>query len=956
MIRTLHLKLLLLGCLLMAILQMDAQGWMKKYSPDAGLAINTIYPTHDGNYLATGWNLTSTTPFQRILKVDGSGNVIWKADVDSMTSLTVSNTTQTGGLVIFGYGPADAAGYNPTHTNLLKVDSNGNKVWLRTLHPERTFVGGNGNADIDTTKDGGYICTYTAIDTASGSTNHLYVSRLDSSGNILWEHAYYLADTLPVPYSIRLCPDGGFLLVAETSTSTLLAIKLDSAGNQSWTYTPTTPSYLTAVISHDGNILLVSVPYAGGPNSIIKMDLSGNIRWSQNYTTPDGSSWYGIAERTNGTYAMLGIRGGTVDRFSLSHIDTLGNFISFRTVSTSNIGSAEPIYNMGPKAITMSHEGGYIVGGWLRDDPENYSGYMIKMDSDGIVYPSTLSGSIFSDGNNNCTKDPGEIYLSPVYLNVASMGDTFNLVTADSGYFSLGLDTGVYTLQVLPPSPYWQSSSCDQTGGQLASGSDTTILLGLTPILTSPYINITGHIGHQVICREAVYTAEYCNTGTAPFTGTVEIDVDTLLTIDSTSIQPLSVTGNQYTFHVDTLGVMQCATVEIYYTAPCSQSYFQRTTCIDAHAYQDTIVNPSPQWDRSNLDMSVHYEPSTDTITFTLKNKGTGGMSLPEGLIVIEDNVILITVPTQLPSGGQTIQQVKANGATWRATINQTPFNPYSKYTTAAIEAAGTNSTGGVSLGYITQYPYNGYTSYENNTCAEIHDSYDPNEKTVEPSGAGPNQLVDTNVTLEYSIDFQNTGTAIAYTVVVTDTLTSFLNPSTMRLEASSNPCQMSISGNLVTFTFNNIQLPDSGSNFLRSTGFVKFRINQKANNIPGTVINNKAGVYFDYNAPVITNTATVRIGSVLVTGIQNIYADKAIQISAYPNPFLTSTLIKVDGENFTDLQLDIYDISGQLVKHEDAKNTNSFSIDRSSLDSGDYIFKITGNGKPVGNGKIVAQ
>jgi uncharacterized repeat protein (TIGR01451 family) len=326
-------------------------------------------------------------------------------------------------------------------------------------------------------------------------------------------------------------------------------------------------------------------------------------------------------------------------------------------------------------------------------------------------------------------------------------------------------------------------------------------------------------------------------------------------------------------------------------------------------------------------------------------------------LIVIEDNVILMNLPTQLAAGAQTLQLVKANGATWRATIDQTGYNPYSKFATAAIEGAGVNDFGYISTGYIMQYPYNGYTSYEYNTCEPIYDAYDPNQKSVSPTGAGPNHFIDTNVVLEYTIDFQNTGTASAYTVVVTDTLAPYLDINTARMEISSNPCQMQLSGsNLLTFTFNHINLPDSSVSPLLSSGFVKFRVNQKPGNANGTVINNKAGIYFDYNAPVVTNTATVRIGQMYVTGIQSVYADKPLQISASPNPFLTSTVIKVDGENFTDLALDIYDINGQLVKHMDAKNTNSFTVDRNALNNGDYIFKITGNGKPVGNGKIIAE
>ena len=949
MIRTLQCKILLLGILIMATLQMTAQGWEKKYSPDAQMHISTIYPTSGSGYLVTGWGQNNN--FQRIMKIDDNGGVLWKVDADSIESVTFDNITQDRGLVMICNGNL------VFERNILRVDSNGNKVWLRPLHHELQ-PGYTGNADIDTTNDGGFICTYNLLDSTGGNTRvHIYVSRLDALGNILWDSTYYTSDTLAYSYSIRNAGDGGFIVGIYVNRSQSITFKIDANGHRLWENRSVIQSASNpALITRDGNIVLTA--FSNGRNSITKLDQNGNQLWSHTYVTPDTVDWGRPIERADHSYALIGvIRVNNNDYFSLSLADSLGNVLLYKKLPTTNLGFNSPLLPTGYRSFASSHEGGYLTGGLLNQNLGDYSGFIIKMDSTGQVYPSSLSGNVFFDANNNCTKDAGEIYMSPVYVTLTNGTDTSTTVTADSGYFSLGLYSGSFGIQVQPPSPYWQASSCDLTSGSLATGADTSILLGLTPILSSPYITISGHMSRQVVCRPVVYTVEYCNTGTAPFTGSVQVNIDTILQVDSSSIVSASHIGNQYTFNVDTLGVMQCASINVYCTVPCDQSYFNRTTCSEALAYQDTIVNPSPLWDRSNLDMAVHYDPVSDTITFTLKNKGTGGMSGPEGLIVIEDNVILMTLPTQLPSGAQRLQQIKANGATWRATIDQTPYNPYSKYTTAAIEAAGTNTQGGVSLGYITQYPYNGFTSYQDNTCATVYASYDPNEKSVAPIGAGPNHLIDTNVSLEYSIDFQNTGTASAYTVVVTDTLAPYLDISTVRMEASSKPCQLQISGaNLLTFTFNNINLPDTSAGQLLSTGFVKFRVNQNPGNPDGTVINNKAGIYFDYNAPVVTNTATVRIGQVYVTGITSVYGDKLVQISAYPNPFLTSTLIKVDGEKFTDLALDIYDISGQLVKHLDVKNANSFTIDRSGLNKGEYVFRITGNGKPVGNGKIIAE
>ncbi|MBL0071787.1 MAG: hypothetical protein IPP34_08225 [Bacteroidetes bacterium] len=54
--------------------------------------------------------------------------------------------------------------------------------------------------------------------------------------------------------------------------------------------------------------------------------------------------------------------------------------------------------------------------------------------------------------------------------------------------------------------------------------------------------------------------------------------------------------------------------------------------------------------------------------------------------------------------------------------------------------------------------------------------------------------------------------------------------------------------------------MPHKSINESGSQGFVTFRIVPFQGLPDGTVINNEAGIYFDYNPPVITNTAFVTL------------------------------------------------------------------------------------------------
>jgi len=59
--------------------------------------------------------------------------------------------------------------------------------------------------------------------------------------------------------------------------------------------------------------------------------------------------------------------------------------------------------------------------------------------------------------------------------------------------------------------------------------------------------------------------------------------------------------------------------------------------------------------------------------------------------------------------------------------------------------------------------------------------------------------------------------------------------------------------GGVLRFDFPDINLPDSASNEPESHGWLVFKISPK--DVPlGTIIENRVGIYFDYNAPVITN------------------------------------------------------------------------------------------------------
>ncbi len=136
--------------------------------------------------------------------------------------------------------------------------------------------------------------------------------------------------------------------------------------------------------------------------------------------------------------------------------------------------------------------------------------------------------------------------------------------------------------------------------------------------------------------------------------------------------------------------------------------------------------------------------------------------------------------------------------------------------------------------------------------------AYDPNDKQAEPRGFGIHGAVPVDTDqLTYTVRFQNTGTAVAYNVMIVDQLDEDLDWSSLQVLGTSHVLsgvQIDEHGETI-FRFDDILLPDSNANEPESHGFIRYRISTVDGVPDGTVITNCASIFFDLNEPVVTNT-----------------------------------------------------------------------------------------------------
>ena len=252
-------------------------------------------------------------------------------------------------------------------------------------------------------------------------------------------------------------------------------------------------------------------------------------------------------------------------------------------------------------------------------------------------------------------------------------------------------------------------------------------------------------------------------------------------------------------------------------------------------------------WDKSDIEVSS--ECVDDSIEFRIYNKGQD-MIITRDYIIYEDNLLRQAGGFQLGGMMDTIIKVANGPYTFRMTAEQSPFYPDDSNPQTFIEGCeGVNT-----VGVVLTVPQDDRMLYRDIDCNQIVGSYDPNDKLVVPTGVGEEHFTTPEDEFEYTIRFQNVGNDTAFNIYILDTISQHLDMSTFVSGAASHDYEVEIiNGNVIRWDFPNILLVDSVRNEPESHGFVKFNIKQQPNNPDGIVINNSAGIYFDFNEPIIT-------------------------------------------------------------------------------------------------------
>jgi len=787
-----------------AVLKLDADGnqqWIKYFGGDLEDRSTRIFQLTDGGYIIGGltFNNTIGSGDYYLLRLDEFGNEVWSQSYGS-TSYDEFNAllpTTDGGFLMMGENAPD---YNKIL--LIKTDAQGIQQWAKLVGPG---IGKTEGRDIKNTTDGGYIITGYTRPLGSSDDEDFYLVKLDETGEEVWDFT-----------------TGG---------------SFDEFGED-------------VIQTSDGGYVSTGYQNLGTGNEVdlylIKISETGDFLWSNLFGSAGSQERsYSITEASNGDLVTVGNSVLNINNEGFGLIvrtDSEGNEILTKYLTESNaVGYPAKILNTPDDGFVIAGTGDSIMA-------------VIKTDGNINSFTTNVQGKIFHDKDDDCSLDNSEMSLEGWTVLVDGNENYFSITDAQGNY-SILCDTGDYILRVIPPNELWATCpTYDEFPLTLNDFFDTAFYeIPIQSIEDCPNMTVDISAPQLRRCFENTYYIKYCNKGTIDETNAlVEVQFDEYLNVNSSSFPFTDLGDNLLSFDIGNVGVGECGTFTVDVLVDCDSTVLGQTHCVEAHIFPDSFcLIPSTVWDSSSLQVTGSCVG--DSVVFKIENVGTQPMSEPRTLIV-QDVIILFVEPIPELSPNQIFtKSYIAQGETYRAEVQQSEGHPGNSMPIAVVEDCG---VGNLSLGFITQFPMDDGNHFIDMDCQENIGAYDPNTKAAYPRGYSNEHFISNSDEIEYHIRFQNTGTDTAFTVVLKDTLSPFLDATTIQLGTSSHHYESEILENgILKFTFENIMLPDSNVNLVASNGFVKFKIGLKEDLLPGTIINNSAGIYFDFNAPVITET-----------------------------------------------------------------------------------------------------
>ncbi len=886
--------LLALICSTLFSLPILAQGWIASYPQliNGGFdyySTPVIEKTRDGGQFLFGTFSSDFGPAIHnvyMIKTDQQGQQQWSTEMFPLTQLEKVIQSYDFTVVDDGYlasvGRLESINTDTSisHIEVVKYAANGQLDWIKTIETQNLYnvqYPNVSNINIHTLSDGNHLITSIIRPSYCVTcSNDFIMIKIDDDGNVIWRKTHsvdYFSPYGQIFYQTTVDNFDNPVVAIVDSTNVLKIHTFDNNGNFQNSQNIISNVFHINRFSElkftSDNLLIIGFTKSGEDvswqSAIYKIDLANNqILWEYNDQIDSNSTLYDFCifpdDEIAAIYHALSDAGTNIGyeyrKITLISSDGIlneENILSDYNASYINSGNIN--YMVTSEHIECCDDGSMLVSGLQRfPNSSGFSGFgyqaLMKIDSDHRIFTSKVSGTLYIDENQNCILDNNEQGIAD---QVVHLPNSFYYTLTDSlGQYCFILNEGTYeTTSSLTNYAYWETACPDPSFSFTIANGDTILNNDLAYYSDIECPLMTVSIGNSFLrrCFTNRFYIEYCNLGTiAADSAFVEVNFGEYISVDSATIAYQQIDSDTYIFDIpESVEINNCGTFTIYTTVDC-EAPLESTACTEANIFPNEYCgNVEELWDMS--DIEVFSECVGDSIEFTISNKGQS-MINTRSFVIYEDNLLRESGDFKLDALMDTIIRIADGPYTFRMTAEQSPFYPEDSNPQTLIEGCnGVNTTG-----IILTVPQDDRVLYTDIDCKQIMGSYDPNDKLVSPGGVGEEHFTTPEDEFEYTIRFQNVGNDTAFNVYILDTISQHLDVSTFVSGAASHPYEVQIiEGNIIRWDFPNILLVDSLTNEPDSHGFVKFNISQKPNNPDGTVIENIAGIYFDFNEPIIT-------------------------------------------------------------------------------------------------------
>jgi uncharacterized repeat protein (TIGR01451 family) len=811
---------------------------------------------------------------------DDYAHALIKAGNNSI--LVGGSSKSNDGFVTGHHGSLDS-----TDAWVVNLTESGAVIWQKSF-------GGNGNEifyGLTATNDGGYIAigynTLNGGDVLGNKGNKdVWVVKMNSLGDIQWQRSYGGSNN-DVGYKIRQIASGGYIIVANS-------------------------------FSTDGD---VSSNHGGGDIWVLEITSTGNIVWQKCYGGTLSDEGYDIRVTPDNGY-MLAIESNSTNGDFVSKV---GGFLL--KINSTGVISWIKDGIPGARSVKPRSNDGFIASARNNTgSPWNSSRAMLVRDTLLVYYNSIISGYNthntfdpalggfinFSDSVNIFLSNTFDLFYSPPGHNNREahlVGGKFSSVgtrTWEKGYGGTGNDSFDDIIPLNTEGDFMVAGSTSSNDFDVSDNNGMTDFW----IVKFTASNIIKGIAFFDLNKNGVKEATEPNA-----------DNSWVTTVGSRYTKSSYTNNGQFLIDVDTGTFVTSMQInKPYYTiVPVShQTIFNNLdNSIDSikfavqpipgkKDYKINLLTLTPARPGFNVTYKVQYENTgTDTLmnkqVKLVKDKRFSFLSAQPVQNIINGDTVIWNVTSLLPgdTAGIVIQLKLA--------VPPAANNGDTLLSRAVIDSIGD------------------LVPSDNNSLLRqfATGSYDPNDKLSSAGTFIRKEDVVAGKSFSYIIRFQNTGTDTAFNILIHDTLDTKLDWNSIQMISASHPYQFAVKdGRYCTWTFSNIQLPDSTTNLIQSNGYIAFSIKPKSTLVANDVISNKASIYFDYNLPIVTNTTFTTVVPDVITGIRDVQ-NTDMKLAVAPNPNAGQSILQISGKLIGKFELKVIDNTGRIILNQALTRNN---------------------------------